>query len=1057
MKGIYSSPLRVYMIMALLAVLGIYSGLNLPVSLYPNSSKPTIWCQVGFGSLNTTEFLDSYGKNIEYQLKTIESEGLKVEKLKADYSQTQVYYQVEFGWGSDPKKAKSEVTNILNALSAAWPKEIRESLWVNYWSNSSGFVAISFFSDKRTMDELYDILDPVITPKISKIKDADEMTLWNPNMKEVRIILNPDVVSSLGIFPKNIENLIYQSLIGKTGGSITVGQNSYSVQTPRSIQDVLDLKNLLIPLGDKKMIHLSEVATIEYGPIEDQAQIRKTNGATSLILYGSPRAGGNVKKLAEDVTQIVEESMQELPSDIQYRSLVDPSHFIRQSIENVVHEVLIAALLAVIVLFLFVGSISNTITAAIEIPLSMIMAFIVMKMTGMNLNLISLGGFALAAGMNVDGSIVVLENIFRHMDISKPKNFDDRLKVIVSAVNEVKLPIIASTISTLVVFAPLALTKDLTNAILGDLAKAIVFSHTLSMIIALILVPTIRLQLLSRKNQPVVLPPAPLQGVMKFLENLQKSILNKLISHKKAGMSVIIFFVVAVAIVGVWVVPTLRREIIGKPDTDWMILSLSTHGNSMVKAMEEITDQEEFKLLKEMGDYISYTFVQIRSPNRSTIMARLKDKSDMKVVWEKMEAKFQNTPDLFFWIGPWNPAELPLPDPPHALLEIKGGNLDDQKALAEDLIFQMQQKDFFPRVWSEPAVSHNENIEIIPNQATWHNLSSENMLFTFDDLIDLSRVATTGKKINTMTIDGKTAEVFLKYPSQFFDSKEKLESYPIRINEKIVPFKALAEVSIVNSSLEIYREDAREVIKVYARQDTGKEHLIEKSQKDLKSFLKEYSKQDHAHLDLKSKPSIVVMDESIELTNALNQLGLSVALSLLLIFFTLLMQFGGVVHSLIIMVAIPSGILGGCLSLYLFNSTLSLNSVLGIILLNGIAVNNSIILVDFIIKLFKAGLSPKEAVLVAARKRLKPILITSLTTILGMLPVAIGLGEGGKILQPLGIAVTNGLWVSTVFTIFLVPLLECMYLSWKVKMSFDQKVVPEEKESANLGLAEVSL
>ena len=1038
MRNLYTSPLRVYLIFALLGLLGIYCGLNLPVSLYPNSSKPTIWSQVSYGSLTAQEFLDSYGKYIEYQLKSIESEGLTVEKLKSEYRSSSVYYQIEFGWGSDPKKAKSEVTNIMNAQSASWPKEIRDSMWVNYWSNSSGFIALSFYSDKRQMDELYKILDPVLSPKIAKIKDADEMVIWNPNMKEVRITLNPFVMSSLGIYPRHIENIIAQNLIGKSGGSITVGQDSYTVQTPRNIQSVDDLKNLLIPLADKKVLHLSEIATVEYGPMEEKAQIIKTNGATSLILFGSPRAGGNVKKLAEDVLQIVDESMKELPSDIKYRSLVDPSYFIRQSIENVVHEVMMAAFLAVLVLFLFVGSFSNTITAAIEIPLAMIMAFIMMKLAGMNINLISLGGFALAAGMNVDASIVVLENIFRHMAISKPHDMEGKMKVILSAVSEVRLPIIASTISTLVVFVPLALTKDLTNAILGDLAKAIVFSHGLSMLIALILVPTIRLQILSKVKDTDAAIKAPLDKLVQRLEEWQKSLLTKLMSTKFLSIITIVVFFLIVIGVGGYTVPQLKREIIGTPDTDWMILSINTAGKSKVKEMEEITDQHEFKLLKELEQYVSYTFVQIRNPNRSSIMARLKNKHNMKKVWEKMEEMFQNTPDLSYWVGPWNPAELPLPDPPDALIEIKGGEFTDQKAVAEDLVFKLRQKDFFPRVWSDPSVYYSETIEILPNHAVWNNLFSENISFGFDDIIDLSRVATTGKKINLMNLEGVNTEIFLKYPLNYFDSKEKLESYPIKIGEKIIPMKALTDISIKQAQNEIYREDAREVIKVMAKQDMGKEDKTTQAKKELKDFVSTYAKDPHKELDLKSNPSVLIMDESIELTDALKQLGVSVALSLLLIFFTLLMQFGNIVHCLIIMVAIPSGILGGCLSLYLFNSTLSLNSVLGIILLNGIAVNNSIILVDFIMKLYKGGLSPKEAVLTASKKRLRPILITSLTTILGMLPVAIGLGEGGKILQPLGIAVANGLWVSTLFTLFLVPLLEYYYLSRKFEVDFEK-------------------
>ena len=309
-----------------------------------------------------------------------------------------------------------------------------------------------------------------------------------------------------------------------------------------------------------------------------------------------------------------------------------------------------------------------------------------------------------------------------------------------------------------------------------------------------------------------------------------------------------------------------------------------------------------------------------------------------------------------------------------------------------------------------------------------------------NDLIDLARVATNGKTVDYINLNGKNERIFFKFPKDVITDPHTLGAYPLKINNKLIPLKAIANVSVEKSPPSIYREDERGIVLLHAKQNKGKDHLIKSSSKKVHDYLKEYKTKSNAKLKLKTMPNIFVKESFKELNDSLKQLGISVSLSILLILFILLLQFGSVIHSLIIMVAIPAGILGGAISLFIFNSTLSLNSVLGIILLNGVAVNNSIILVDFIRKLVDQGIAPKDAALLAASKRLKPILITSLTTILGMLPIAFGMGEGGKILQPLGIAVAGGLWFSMIFTLFVVPLLEVIFLRIKRDIKFDKDV-----------------
>ncbi len=290
-------------------------------------------------------------------------------------------------------------------------------------------------------------------------------------------------------------------------------------------------------------------------------------------------------------------------------------------------------------------------------------------------------------------------------------------------------------------------------------------------------------------------------------------------------------------------------------------------------------------------------------------------------------------------------------------------------------------------------------------------------------------VSTDGKKLGHINLNSQSIPVKLSFPKGIIASKEDLESFPIAVQDRFIPLKSLSTIKIEQAKSNIYKVNNRELIYINGKQKKGQEDKIKASLAKVKAVVKDYRKNDLHKLKLKSAPIFYFEDTQKSLKDALKQLSLALVLAALLIFITLLLQFGDLIHSLIIMIAAPLGILGGLLSLYIFDSTICLNSILGIILLNGIAVNNSIILVDFITKLHSEGITPLEAAILASKKRLRPILITSLTTILGMLPIALGLGDGGKILQPLGLSVAGGLWFSMFFTLFLVPTFEVFYLT----------------------------
>jgi outer membrane protein TolC/preprotein translocase subunit SecF len=552
------------------------------------------------------------------------------------------------------------------------------------------------------------------------------------------------------------------------------------------------------------------------------------------------------------------------------------------------------------------------------------------------------------------------------------------------------------------------------------------FSHGFSAIVALILVPTVRLQLLQIETKSEI--KSPIEKYLKKLEEGYGNLLGKFLSSQKIRMiSYAAIVLVLVASIGI-IYPNLRKEVIGKPDTDWVILSINTEGNTLTRQMESRTEEIEKDILKNFAPFIQYTFTQVESANGSEIMLRLKDKSQMKVFWKQLEEKYKNQPLEHYWVGPWNPSELPIPDPDHLKIEVKGGTSEEQQLVASQLENILNEKKVFPKIFTSPSINRGKYLSIEPYNSQWLELKKNGFLLTPSDLIEMVRVATQGKKIDEMPILERATSIQLKFPDRFLEFPEEVSALPIGTGQKIIPLRALAKTELKPVPPSIRKEQQKRLFVVSARENNGEEDKAPKSLEKAKALVADFKKQNP-----NIKPTISFEDPAPEITQAMQQLTMAVGFSILIIFIVLVFQFGTFIEPLLVMVSIPLGFIGVFLSLFIFQSSLSLNSILGIILLNGISVANSILLVDFIKRLKEQGLPPRAAAITAAQKRLRPILITSVTTVLGMLPMALGFGEGGKILQPLGIAVSGGLWMSMLLTLFLVPALHVAYLNWDKK------------------------
>ncbi len=1009
MKFLFQNPLRVYLVLFILFIVGIFSGTQLPISLFPNSSKVTVRVGIPLYSMSPSDFFQDYGYRLESQLKALD---LKINSMTAEYAFGDVSYEIDFDWSVGGDVALSKVREIMSGASAAFPELMRQNYRVDKWSENRTFVALAFYSERKSPDEIYNLIQPTLEPEILAVKEVQNAYLYNPQKKEIILEFLPEKLSSFGLHPNQLEEILKNAMREFNGGRIEYQDRKTQIYFDRWIKTKSDLENFSFYINKKQIVYLKDIADIRTSAGETSENIFRTSGSSSLIMWAGPKPGANVKKMSEELISIVNKNKKLWPDDIKFKFLVNPAEFINSSVQHVAFEVALAALLAVVILFLFIGSLKNVITAAVEIPLSIILALILMKLFDMNLNLISLGGLALSAGMNVDASVVVIENIFRHLKLFPSKT---KLDVIVGAVSEVYKPILVATLASLIVFFPIVFTTGLTNSLLGDLAKTVLFSHGLSAVVALILVPTVRLHFASWFAAE---SHSPIEGLLHRLEEFYERTLNHLIQNKKlvAWISVVVLgvFISFVTLL----LPRLPKELIGKPESEWLVLNANSKDWQTLEDYDSGISAIDNLLREKYAANIDYTFSEM-GRGWGSVMIRLKSKRDLEFLKKEIEKLYPDSPTLKVGVDAWNPSELPIPDPAPFLVNITGSDYKKRAEIAETFLQELNDQMLFSRTRIFPDVTQNYALNVRTYRPQYDPRSISSYIY----LSSRSRFLTNVKDDKT----DKSISVNVQFPKKYTQSLQDLKAMPYYQEQRVVPMAAVGTFEFVDDPKGFFRSDGKDIVQIKGRLNDPKDK--DRIVKSAKEFLEKFKEK---HKD-ESNVKIELQDSEKEITDSINQLLAAVLISIALIFLLMVLLFGNWIDALLILLAIPFGIMGTLLSLTVFRSELSLNSTLGVILLNGISVANSIILVDFIKQLKSQGMSAKESAISAARIRLRPILMTSMTTVIGMLPIALGFGAGGKILQPLGISVSGGLWVSMLFTLYFVPTLQCYYYEWKEK------------------------
>lgn len=1008
MKSIYARPKRLYFLIIVFTLLGIVLSRFLPVTLFPNSVKPNFRVSVGLYGLTPENFYHLYGDELRALLRKIDG----VETVNTSGEPGHMNYDIKFKWGIDPKKADREIQSIVESMRPRLPKDMRDHVSYRQSQSNGAFFVASISSPDGDLSALKKALEPLVSNPIKAIEGVRVAELSDPNWQNVYITINPERATFHKIDVFRLATYIEQTLAPIYPGRVQLGENNYQILLQNKVENITQLEELTLEPFGTKGLKLKDIAVVELRVGTQGSGIFKTDGKQSLILWVDPRDDANLKAVCDNVAEILETSFPHWPKGSNYKILINPSNLISAAIKDVYESILLGGFFAVVILFLFVGSLKLTIFSALEIPLAMAWAFILMYFNNVGINLVSLGGLALSAGMNVDASVVMVENIIRHFEMKENQN-RDRLDVIMDAVKEVSWPILTSTLASVIVFLPLSMTSGITYAILGDLAKAVVYSHVFSAVVAIILVPTIRSQI---NHDPHDMNPVS-KSFNFFYENfvgLYKKFLYSILRPKTYRLAVPALAFVLVAGVSYLLFPKIKKEIIGLPSSELLYININISGAQTTEEAAVIVEPYEKIIKNDFKDKVDFTFTQVRSKDSGAIIAHLVSKKIMKDMIKDLEVALVSTPQVQLRVWPFNPSKLPIPNPPHLSVKITGPDADVIE-YAENLKMELQGTRMFS--WLESTVKREPTFTFKPQFQILDRIREGG-----PTLSDLGEILASGLRNRGLGhIKSDTNEdkyVYMQYPDRWFKTSEDLAAIPIVIDSNIVPLSALASISLEDVVSGFYVEDETRNTLVYG-------YLTQAARDD------KYNNEQKLKALVESLPrpkdvQVIIEDSQVEINKSLKGLILAFLISLFLIAMIAYIQFENIKDVFIIKSAIPLGFLGVSLALWLFDSTWSINSFLGVILLGGIAVNNSIILVSFYNQCRSEGLDPIESAVKSASVRMRPVLITSLTTILAMIPLAMGIGQGGEVLQPLGISVSFGMLFSTLLTLIVIPCLEVL-------------------------------
>ena len=1015
-RGPIQRPVLTTMVYLIVITVGLVSFFRLSIDLMPEITFPTISIRAQYGNVGPEEMEDLVTRPIEEAVAAVQG----VEEINSVSTEGNSSVRVSFDWGADLDVAANDIRDRIDRITGRLPEDMDRPTIRKFDLSAFPVMILGVSSDVNPLD-LRQIVDDQVKYRLERVAGVAAVDIWGGLTREIHVDLDADQVKSLGLSTSDVLDALNRENQNIPAGTVQTGNLDVLIRTQGEYLSLDEIRNTVVAIREGSPIRISDFARVEDSWEEITRRVR-VNGKPSLRLSINKQSGANTVEVAQAVKAEMARINRDIPQ-IQLLPLIDTSTYIENSIRNVGRATAVGGILAVVILLLFLRNVSSTVIIATAIPVSIIATFGLIYFGGFTLNLMTFGGLALGIGMLVDSAIVVLENIYRLRESGlSPRD------AALQGTEEVGSAIVASTLTTVVVFLPVVFMRGISGIYFQQLAFVVAFSLLCSLVVALTLVPMLSARFLrfrgavaggSRRGPGRVYDAS--EAAFKAVEQGYGRVLRRALRHRR----MVILSALALFVGSVLLLPTIGVDFMPASDEGEVRVDLEMAVGTRLDVMDRMTRSVE-EIVRAQVPELQSILVSVGGGGwrasgghtaniRATLVPQSERRRSSEEIANALRPALSSLPGVTvrtragqgLWI-----LRMGQGDGDNLSLEIRGYDLDTARELAQQVRAAVAE---VPGV-SDARISREEGRpeEVIR--------------------IDRQKAADLGLSVSRIGEALRTA-VGGTYASNYREAGKEYRIM-VRLNEDDRrDLSNLLDLTVTN-------DRGRPVVLrnvLVSEPRTGPVRLERKDQERTVFVSANFTGRDMGsvvgdvreaigRIPVPKDFSVIIGGDYEEQQKAFRELLLGLILALVLVYMVMAGQFESLRDPFVVLFSVPMAVIGVALALVLTGIPFSLNAYIGCIMLGGIIVNNAILLVDYTNLLRRRDKLPlHDAITVAGSRRLRPILMTTLTTVLGLLPLAFGAGEGGEAQAPLARVVIGGLTTSTLVTLVLIPVVYSLF------------------------------
>ena len=1024
-EGAVKRPIMTTLCFVAVAIFGLFSLSKLPVDLYPDIETNTIMVMTSYQGASASDIENNVTRPLENTLNSVEN----LKHITSKSSEGVSVITLEFEFGYDIDVLTNDVRDKLDMVTSALPDEVNTPIIFKFSTDMIPILMLSVQAED-SRPALYKILDDAVVNPLARVPGVGTVSIVGAPKREINIYCDPNKLDAYNLSIETISSIIGSENRNIPGGTFDVGSDTYSLRVEGEFDDPKEMENIIVGSHNGAAVYLRDVATV-IDSIEERAQRTFNNGKEGAMIIVQKQSGGNSVDISNRVMAMLPDLQKTLPSDVKLGIIVNTSDNILNTINSLAETIMYAMLFVVLVVFVFLGRWRATVIICITIPMSLVGSFIYLGIVdGGSINIISLSCLSIAIGSVVDDAIVVLENITTHIERgAEPK------QAAVLATNEVAISVIASTLTMIAVFFPLTMVTGMAGVLFKQLGWMMCVIMTVSTVSALSFTPMMCAYFLKLQKKPskiFLVLYKPIERSLDKLDDWYKARLDWAVRHRKSVfLGCVVFFVLSCLAAG-----SIGTEFFPSADNARIGATLKLPIGARVERAQELAAELTDKWMTRYQGVLKVCNYRVGQADSDNTFAAMQSNGSHIISFNMTLVSVEDRDISLEQVCNEMREDLKrYPELDEGQILLGGGSSGMGGQSTADFEIYGYDFEITDRIAAE-LQSKLANVEGVREV----NISREDYQPEYQVDFDREKLALHGLNLSTAATylrnrvngalasyyreDGDEYDIKVRYAPESRTSVEDLENILIYspVNGKGVRVKDLGKVVERSNPPTIERKDRERVVTVSA--------VISGAP------LGDVVASGEAIIDEMDIPAGYIVqiagsyEDQQESFADLATLGI---LIIVLVFIVMAAQFESMTYPFIIMFSIPFAFSGILMALAITGTTLNVMSMLGGIMLIGIVVKNGIVLIDYTMLCRERGMSALHSAVVAGRSRLRPVLMTTATTILGMVPMAISQGEGAEMWRPLGVSVIGGLTVSTILTLVLVPVLYCAFAGTGIK------------------------